>query len=447
MNPEQAWQSVLGQLQIEMPRASFETWVRDTRPLLFENGVLTVGVRNAYARDWLENRLASTVQRLLVGILDSNAAVSFVVAPEDGAERGEGGAETGGGEAGNGPRQRNSTLNSRYTFETFVVGAGNRLAHAACMAVAEKPARAYNPLFLYGGVGLGKTHLLHAIGNACHARELSVLYVSSEEFTNDLINAIRTHTTQAFREKYRSIDVLLIDDIQFIAGKESTQEEFFHTFNTLHGQDKQIIVSSDRPPKALVTLEERLRSRFEWGLAADIQPPDLETRLAILRAKAERTGRFISDEILETVARRVESNIRELEGALNRIIAFADLSGSALTPQLVEVALADLLPQRQNIVPEKIIELVAREWQTSVEALLGRDRTQKIAEPRQVAMYLMRKETDASLPQIGEVLGGRDHTTVMYAIQKIANEIETKADLRKRVINVKQQLYGQQAIA
>ena len=246
---------------------------------------------------------------------------------------------------------RNSTINSRYTFETFVVGAGNRLAHAACMAVAEKPARAYNPLFLYGGVGLGKTHLLHAIGNACHASGLSVLYVSSEEFTNDMINAIRTHTTQAFREKYRSIDVLLVDDIQFIAGKESTQEEFFHTFNTLHGQDKQIIVSSDRPPKALVTLEERLRSRFEWGLAADIQPPDFETRLAILRAKAERTGRFISDEILETIARRVESNIRELEGALNRIIAFADLSGSSLTPQLVEVALADLLPQHQNIAP------------------------------------------------------------------------------------------------
>ncbi len=447
MNPEQAWQSVLGQLQMEMPKASFDTWVRDTQPLSYESGTLTVGVRNAYARDWLENRLTSTVDRLLVGILNLNASVDFVVMNEDKIESPETGT-TGNvsGDADELPA-RNSTLNSRYTFETFVVGAGNRLAHAACMAVAEKPARAYNPLFLYGGVGLGKTHLLHAIGNACHANGSSVLYVSSEEFTNDMINAIRTHTTQAFREKYRSMDVLLVDDIQFIAGKESTQEEFFHTFNTLHGQDKQIIVSSDRPPKALVTLEERLRSRFEWGLAADIQPPDFETRLAILRAKAERTGRFISAEILETIARRVESNIRELEGALNRIIAFADLSGSSLTPQLVEMALVDLLPQRQNILPEKIIELVAREWQTSVEALLGRDRTQKIAEPRQVAMYLMRKETDASLPMIGEVLGGRDHTTVMYAIQKIANEIETKADLRKRVINVKQQLYGQAAIA
>ncbi len=447
MNPEQTWQSVLGQLQLEMPKASFDTWVRDTQPLSYESGTFTVGVRNAYARDWLENRLTSTVDRLLVGILNLNASVDFVVMKEDKAESSETGTAENVSMDANERPARNPTLNPRYTFETFVVGAGNRLAHAACMAVAEKPARAYNPLFLYGGVGLGKTHLLHAIGNACHASGSNVLYVSSEEFTNDMINAIRTHTTQAFREKYRSIDVLLVDDIQFIAGKESTQEEFFHTFNTLHGQDKQIIVSSDRPPKALVTLEERLRSRFEWGLAADIQPPDLETRLAILRAKAERTGRFISDDNLETIARRVESNIRELEGALNRIIAFADLSGSSLTSQLVEVALADLLPQHQNIAPEKIIELVAHEWQTSVEALLGRDRTQKIAEPRQVAMYLMRKETDASLPMIGEVLGGRDHTTVMYAIQKIASQIETKADLRKRVISVKQQLYGQAAIA
>ncbi len=456
MNAEQAWQSVLGHLQMEMPRASFDTWVRDTHPITYENGLLTVNVHNAYARDWLESRLASTVNRLLIGILNANVSVTFVVAQTD--ESGKASeAETFGSAQDrsvgtdpieietNGSRARNGSLNPRYTFETYVVGSGNRLAHAACQAVAEKPARAYNPLFVYGGVGLGKTHLLHAIGNACHARGLIVLYVSSEEFTNDMISAIRTHTTQAFREKYRSADVLLVDDIQFIAGKESTQEEFFHTFNTLHGQDKQIIVSSDRPPKSLVTLEERLRSRFEWGLAADIQPPDLETRLAILRSKAERTGRPISDEILDTVARRVESNIRELEGALNRIIAFADLSGSPLTPELVDIALADLLPQRGNVDPAKIIELVAKEWQTSVEALLGRDRSRKIAEPRQVAMYLMRKETDASLPQIGEVLGGRDHTTVMYAIQKIAGDIETKDDLRKRVVSVKQQLYGQAA--
>src|SRR5512143_3587601 len=335
MNAEQAWQSVLGQLQMEMPRASFDTWVRDTRPVSYERGVLTIGVRNAYARDWLESRLASTVSRLLIGILNSNVAVDFIVSQGD--ERAdtvmESEAEAGSIEVTSPEAQsRNTTLNPRYTFDSFVVGSGNRLAHGACQAVAEKPARAYNPLFVYGGVGLGKTHLLHAIGNSCHSRGLNVLYVSSEEFTNEIINAIRTHTTQAFREKYRSADVLLIDDIQFIAGKESTQEEFFQTFNTLHGQDKQIIVSSNRPPKSLVTLEERLRSRFEWGLTADIQAPDLETRLAILRSKAERNGRRVPDEILETIARRVQSNIRELEGALNRIVAFADLSGAALTP-------------------------------------------------------------------------------------------------------------------
>jgi chromosomal replication initiator protein len=460
MNAEQAWQSVLGQLQMEMPRASFDTWVRDTKPISYQNGKLVIGVRNAYARDWLENRLASTVSRLLVGIANASVNVDFVVNGSEYEpvleEKSSARPQPDAYERGYAMQVnavdideqsvRPSNMNPRYLFETFVVGSGNRLAHAACLAVAEKPARAYNPLFLYGGVGLGKTHLLHAIGNACHQRGLNVLYVSSEEFTNDMINAIRTHTNQAFREKYRSADVLLVDDIQFIAGKESTQEEFFHTFNTLHGQDKQIIVSSDRPPKALNTLDERLRSRFEWGLTADIQPPDLETRLAILRSKAERTGRQIPDEILETIARRVQSNIRELEGALNRVLAFSDLSGTMLTPNLVDVALADLLPQRNDIAPEKIIELVAKEWQTTVEALIGRDRSQKIAQPRQVAMYLLRKETDASLPQIGEVLGGRDHTTVMYAIEKITGDIETKTDLRKRVVNVKQQLYGQGAV-
>ncbi len=447
MNAEQAWQSVLGQLQIEMPRASFDTWVRDTRPISYQDGTLTIGVRNAYARDWLESRLASTVSRLLVGIVRGSVHVDFVVHgadPEPVKEEAPG-VSSEMVEQYEQP-SRPSSMNPRYLFDTFVVGSGNRLAHAACQAVAEKPARAYNPLFLYGGVGLGKTHLLHAIGNACHQRGLNVLYVSSEEFTNDMINAIRSHTNQAFREKYRSADVLLVDDIQFIAGKESTQEEFFHTFNTLHGQDKQIIVSSDRPPKALNTLDERLRSRFEWGLTADIQPPDFETRFAILRSKAERTGRQIADDILESIARRVQSNIRELEGALNRILAFADLSGTMLTPHLVEVALADLIPQRNDIAPQKIIELVAKEWQISPEALVGRDRSQKIAQPRQVAMYLLRKETDASLPQIGEVLGGRDHTTVMYAIEKIASDIETKTDLRKRVVHVKQQLYGQGAV-
>jgi chromosomal replication initiator protein len=449
MNAEQAWQSVLAQLQMEMPRASFDTWVRDTSPLAYENGIITIGVSNAYARDWLESRLSSTVSRLLIGILNSNVSVEFVVTQaeekdsliDSDADRGASSEITP-----TEPKTRHVTLNPRYTFDTYVVGSGNRLAHAACQAVAEKPARAYNPLFLYGGVGLGKTHLLHAIGNACYASGLNVLYVSSEEFTNDMITAIRTHTTQAFREKYRSADVLLVDDIQFIAGKESTQEEFFHTFNTLHGQDKQIIVSSDRPPKSLVTLEERLRSRFEWGLSADIQAPDFETRLAILRSKAERTGRHISDEILESIAKRVQSNIRELEGALNRIIAFADLSGSSLTPSLVEVALSDLLPSRGDIEPARVVDLVARKFNLTVEKLLGRDRTKDVAFPRQIAMYLLREETNYSFPQIGEVLGGRDHSTVMYAIEKIADQIKHDDRLQRDIVLLKQQINGQAAV-
>ena len=437
MNADQAWQSVLGQLQMEMPRASFDTWVRDTKPVSYNDGTLTIGVRNAYARDWLESRLASTVNRLLVGILNSTVDVHFVVygneieriVEESPSSASESTVQTRI-EPGGAYEQpsRSSSMNPRYIFDAFVVGSGNRLAHAACLAVAEKPARAYNPLFLYGGVGLGKTHLLHAIGNACQARGLNVLYVSSEEFTNDLITAIRTHTTQAFREKYRSMDVLLVDDIQFIAGKESTQEEFFHTFNTLHGQDKQIIVSSDRPPKALVTLEERLRSRFEWGLTADIQPPDLETRLAILRTKADRTGRHVPNEVLELIAERVQSNIRELEGALNRILAFADLSGSLLTQDLVEVALADLLPQKRNISSEKILDAVAVSEGLDVKDLLGQNRSAKIAIPRQLAMYLLRTYNEISLPQIGEMLGGRDHTTVMYGIRKVGDDEK----LRKR---------------
>ena len=453
MKAEQAWQSVLGQLQTEMPKASYDTWVRDTQVLSYDDGLLTIGVDNAYARDWLESRLASTVNRLLVGVMNRSVEVKFIVnSGTDSLEvvedqlLGDVTQETDLPSPIVMTLDRHPVLNPRYTFDNFVVGSNNRLAHAASLAVAENPAHSYNPLFLYGGVGLGKTHLLHAIGNACHERGLNVLYVSSEEFTNDMINSIRMHTTQAFRDKYRSADVLLVDDIQFIAGKESTQEEFFHTFNTLHGQDKQIIVSSDRPPKAMVTLEERLRSRFEWGLAADIQPPDLETRLAILRSKSERTGRTVPDEILETIARRVQSNIRELEGALNRIVAFADLSGSPLTPQLAEVALADLLPQRRDLTTQQVVALVADKFKVTVDQLIGRDRSREIALPRQVAMYLLRREVNVSLPQIGEALGGRDHTTVMYAIDQIANKIETDSGLRRDVIDIKQQMYGQAVV-
>jgi chromosomal replication initiator protein len=335
-----------------------------------------------------------------------------------------------------------TAMNSRYTFDNFVVGASNRLAHAASMAVAENPAHAYNPLFLYGGVGLGKTHLLFAIGNMARQQGKQVMYVTSEEFANDLINSIRTHNTQTFRERYRYIDVLLIDDIQFIAGKESTQEEFFHTFNSLHGQEKQIVISSDRPPKAMSTLEERLRSRFEWGLIADIQPPDLETRTAILRCKAEKMRREVPDEIINYIAHQFQANIRELEGALTRVVAYSDLRGNALTLDLAEVALTDLIPQRNQLEPGRVVDVVASAFGISREKILSRERTREVALPRQVVMYLLREEANVSLPQIGEVLGGRDHTTVIYACEKVADMIERDDHLRTQILQIRETLYG-----
>jgi len=328
------------------------------------------------------------------------------------------------------------------TASNFVVGPNNRLAHAASLAVAEHPARAYNPLFLYGGVGLGKTHILHAIGNAVLQQGLQVLYVSSEEFTNDLVNAIRTKATAAFREKYRQVDVLLIDDIQFISGKESTQEEFFHTFNTLHGQDKQIVMTSDRAPKAMSTLEERLRSRFEWGLTVDIQPPDFETRLAILRTKAEKANREVPSEIMEMIAREVQANIRELEGAWNRVLAYADLSGEKLTLQLANNAMVDILPQRGTLASNDVIGTVSKYFGISTERILSKDRSKDVALPRQVAMYLMRELGGISLPKIGEELGGRDHTTVMYACDKVADLIEADDRVRRQVLQLREQLIG-----
>jgi len=427
---------------MDMSKAAYETWVRNAEFLSHENDLVTIGVQNAYARDWLDSRLSSTVNRLLGGYLGGMKNVRFVVNQNDPALQEEATRAEEPPTLMDEPVVRPPSINLRYTFETFVVGASNRLAHAACMAVAENPAKAYNPLFLYGGVGLGKTHLLQAIGNEACQQKLQVLYVSSEEFTNDLINSIRTHTTATFREKYRRIDVLLIDDIQFISGKESTQEEFFHTFNTLHGQNKQIVISSDRPPKAMVTLEERLRSRFEWGLSADIQPPDLETRMAILRSKAERAGRLVADEIIELIARQVQSNIRELEGALTRVLAFSDLSGMALTIQLVNSALADLLPQRRHLEPPQVVAAVADLFGISPEMMLSRDRSRGIALPRQVAMYLLREVANFSLPQIGQALGGRDHTTVMYACGKVADMIESDDHLRRQVVQLRDQLCG-----
>lgn len=448
MNSSQAWQAALGQLQMEMPRASYNTWVRNAELVSYDQNIFTIGVKNAYARDWLEDRLANSVTRLLSGMMDCPQEVKFVVWQKDFDSVEEDSPAELEEAAGERPAvELPANINSRYTFDTFIVGGNNRMAHAACMAVAENavtenPSRSYNPLFLYGGVGLGKTHLLHAIGNRACERGLRVLYVSSEEFTNDMVKSIQTRTTTAFRERYRLTDVLLVDDIQFFIGKESTLEEFFHTFNTLYGLNKQIVISSDRPPKAMATLEDRLRSRFEWGLTVDVQLPDLETRMAILRSKAERGRWQVPDDILDLIARQIQSNIRELEGALTRVLAFADLSGQPLTPSLVQSALADLLPKRDSLDSKELVRTVARSFGVSTEQLIGRDRSRDIALPRQVAMYLLREDANVSLPQIGEVLGGRDHTTVMYACDKVADMMERDDLFRRKIVQIREQLYS-----
>jgi chromosomal replication initiator protein len=442
MDASQAWQATLGQLQMELPKATYDTWVRDTKFIRHQDNTFYIAVQNAYARDWLENRLTSTAVRLLSGIMDSTQNISFILnAHEEPAPKTE---ESISDFTESLPTQTSSAFNCRYSFSNFVVGPNNRLAHAASQAVAENPANAYNPLFLYGGVGLGKTHLLHAIGSEITRHGQNVLYVSSEEFTNDLINAIRKHDTSTFRDRYRKIDVLLVDDIHFIAGKESTQEEFFHTFNTLHGQNKQIVITSDRPPKAMAALEERLRSRFEWGLIVDIQPPELETRLAILRSKAERAERQVDNDILEYIARQIQSNIRELEGALTRVLAYSDLSGKPLDIDLAKIALVDFLPDISAPDSEQILDTVAKAFNLSHEELLSRNRSKSIALPRQVAMYLLREIGNESLPKIGEVLGGRDHTTVMYACEKVADMLERNDHFRQQVFQIRDQLYSNQ---
>jgi chromosomal replication initiator protein len=466
MNPEVAWKATLGELELQMTKATFNTWLKGSRLLACDNSEYVVSVRNDYARDWLENRLAETIERTLSTIAGNSAHVRFVVwsdelIPINGThvpleyEDSDTTYQNGHGEkitdakisptpSGNGNSNGTASmghLNSRYTFSTFVVGTSNRLAHAAALSVAERPGTTYNPLFIYGGVGLGKTHLLHAIGHRCQNMGYQVCYVSSETFTNDLIQSIRSQKMAQFRERYRTVDILLIDDIQFIAGKESTQEELFHTFNDLHSRGKQVVLSSDRPPKAMVTLEERLQSRFEWGLMADIQLPDIETRMAILRAKAETTNLEIPDSVLDTIAHHVRKNIRELEGALNKVIAYAELTGGAIDNQLTSMALSDLIHKPEKVTIDQVIKTVASYYQVTVDGLRSNSRSRTVAFPRQMAMYLARTETGLSYPQIGVKLGNRDHTTILYGYEKISGLVESDTNIRRDVLEIKASLY------
>ncbi len=420
--------------------------MRPTRGIECDGDVLLVGVPTTYGREWLEQRLSAVIRKTLEEIGRPELDLKFQVMSELGDRNGKrvrGRASSAGSSAFfNGNR---TEFNPRYTFADYIVGGSNRFAHAAAQAVAERPAQTYNPLFIYGGVGLGKTHLLHAIGHgALHDfPDFRVVFTTSERFTNELIKAIRETSTEEFRDHYREVDLLLIDDIQFISGKERTQEEFFHTFNALHDNGKQIVMSCDKPPKALNPLEERLRSRFEWGLIADIQPPDLETRIAILRSKAELQDLPVPQDVIQYLARRVPSNIRELEGSLNRIIAYAALNERQLSVDLAAAALDSLSgPRRAQLTPQSIIQSVAKYFGLALDDLTGKSRDKSIVLPRQIAMYLVREETTSSLEHIGQLLGGRDHTTVMHGWDKISAALQEDHQLRNDVLAVRSMLYG-----
>ncbi|MCX5750258.1 MAG: chromosomal replication initiator protein DnaA [Candidatus Saganbacteria bacterium] len=443
------WNQVVPQLEQSLNKPIYETLISSTKPLSCQDGVVLIAVPNEIVKEWLSRHCKTLIEKELLRLFPDLKGVDFVVGSKD-LFTTPAMDKTGQPIYLEKPSEPERVvpgsiyLNPRYVFKTFVVGHGNRFAQAAALAVAESPATAYNPLFLYGGVGLGKTHLMQAIGHyALLANpQAKVLYITSEMFTNELITSIRDDKTTAFRNKYRGIDILMVDDIQFLAGKERTQEEFFHTFNALHEANKQIIVSSDRPPKEIPTLEERLRSRFEWGLIADIQPPDFETRIAILQKKAEISELSVPYEVLTHIASKISSNIRELEGALIRIVAFASLTGHDITTALADEVLKDLIsPEEKPTLTIGSIKKVAAEYYSvRFDDMSAKIRTKEIANARQVAMFLARELTNASLPKIGEEFGGRDHTTVMHAVEKIKTAVNKEKEIAEAVKDIKERL-------
>ncbi len=432
------WNAALASLERRYSKPIFEMWLKPIRPIAMSDAEIVLSVQSPFARDWVENRLKGDISDVLTELLGATIALRFVVAAEP--------AESAEAEFAPPPVARrlpqnedirHGNLNPRYTFEEFVVGNSNRFAHAASQAVAEAPARAYNPLFLYGGVGLGKTHLMHAIGHRVLAANptANIVYVSSEKFTNEFIIAIKNNQTVEFRNKYRHVDVLLIDDIQFLEGKEQTQEEFFHTFNSLHEAQRQLVISSDRPPKEIQTLESRLRSRFEWGLLTDIQPPDLETREAILRKKAESEKIPVPDDVTSFIAKVIPSNIRELEGALIRVVAFASLTKSSITTDLASEVLKNVVATTaaRRITIALIKDRIAKAHGLTVKEMDHQRRDQRLAAPRQIAMYIATELTDNSLPQIAREFAKKDHTTVMYARDKVKHQMSIDEAYRNKV--------------
>lgn len=437
-NIDDLWDQTLKQLEKKVSKPSFETWLKSTKAHSLKKNHLTITAPNEFARDWLESHYSELTSETLYQVTGEELEVRFIIPQSQSEEDFEYSPPNKKKAMHDEPNHfTQSMLNPKYTFDTFVIGSGNRFAHAASLAVAEAPAKAYNPLFIYGGVGLGKTHLMHAIGHYVieHNPNAKVVYLSSEKFTNEFINSIRDNKAVDFRNKYRNVDVLLIDDIQFLAGKEQTQEEFFHTFNALHEESKQIVISSDRPPKEIPTLEDRLRSRFEWGLITDITPPDLETRIAILRKKARAEGLDIPNEAMLYIANQIDSNIRELEGALIRVVAYSSLINKDINADLAAEALKDIIPNSKpkTIYIHDIQKVVGQVFQIKLEDFKAKKRTKSVAFPRQVAMYLSRELTDSSLPKIGEEFGGRDHTTVIHAHEKISRLVKTDVHLQKQI--------------
>ncbi|MBU0613647.1 chromosomal replication initiator protein DnaA [Patescibacteria group bacterium] len=453
MTKEQLWQAVLGELELSLSKANFTTWFNNTFVSEFDDESVVIAVPNTFTKTWFENKYHKTIAQAIQNVTDNrvkeikynvevqkNSNSPIPTTPPlnnekkvDSLKKKEGQEIAGG-------------LNPLYTFDSFVVGKGNDLAKAACIATAEKPGIIYNPLFIYGGVGLGKTHLLQAVGHK--AMEIynnkKVVYVTCECFTNDFIQAVSNGKTEKFKDFYRSVDVLLIDDIQFLATKERTQEEFFHTFNTLHQARKQIVISSDRPPKAIPALEKRLISRFEWGMIADISSPDLETRAAILETKCREKGYLLDNEILSFIAATVQNNVRELEGALNRIIAHHQLNNSAPTLESTKEVLIALAssPRKGALTPKQVISTVAEFYEINIKDLTGGSRKKELVVPRQISMFLMREEIKSSYPSIGQEVGGRDHTTAMHAYTKITKEVEENEKIKQEIDLILQRLYN-----
>ncbi len=460
MNQDQIWSQVQEELRFQLAKRTYDMWLKNTSVVSADGNTFRIGVPSKLAKDWLEDRFSGLIQETLQAVTGSEVDIDFVISPSghrpplmaadgDFAVNGANGHGHENGVEGpaDGPIVTPSELNVRFKFSSFVVGHNSQFAHAAAKAVAEAPGDSYNPLFLYGGVGLGKTHLMHAIGHEVHDRfpRKRVVYLTSEQFTNEVISSIATARMGEFRNKYRTVDVLLIDDVQFLAGKDRTKEEFFHTFNALHEINKQIVISSDRPPKEIPTLEDRLRSRFEWGLIADIQSPDFETRLAILHSKLGINGSLVPEEVLSFIAHKVQRNIRELEGALTRVQAFAAVHQRPVDAEDAARLLADIIPAgtRQPIKVERIQALVADYYNVTLEDMKSKRRDKHIVFPRQVAMFLVREETPSSLPAIGKAFGGRDHTTALHSIEKIANELKEDERLRYEVQAIKERLYSQ----